>query len=115
MTFVTSFRFEIIQAFFYSTFVFHIGMAIILSNRFSCLYYELELSNVILERTMQERTVELKRQTRIAVQTSEAKSQFLAIMSHELRTPLNTIIGFAEIELNKSKDNESKDNITRVQ
>ena len=29
-------------------------------------------------------------------------------MSHELRTPLNTIMGIAEIELSKQKDNEER-------
>ena len=45
---------------------------------------------------------------------SRAKSDFLAAMSHELRTPLNTIIGFSEIEFNKSGKNETKDNISRI-
>jgi len=46
---------------------------------------------------------------------SRAKSDFLAAMSHELRTPLNTIIGFSEIELNKSSaQNETANNIDRI-
>jgi len=45
---------------------------------------------------------------------SQAKTDFLAAMSHELRTPLNTIIGFSEIELDKSPLNETKDNVTRI-
>jgi signal transduction histidine kinase/CheY-like chemotaxis protein len=39
-----------------------------------------------------------------AESASEAKSHFLANMSHEMRTPLNAIIGFAEMELGKEKD-----------
>lgn len=33
----------------------------------------------------------------MAIQSSEAKSQFLAIMSHEIRTPLNAILGMLTV------------------
>jgi signal transduction histidine kinase/CheY-like chemotaxis protein len=44
----------------------------------------------------------------VAESASEAKSHFLANMSHEMRTPLNAIIGFAELELGKEKEENSK-------
>ena len=46
-------------------------------------------SRKVIERTLQEKNVELER-------ANQAKDRFLASMSHELRTPLNGIIGFAE-------------------
>ncbi len=46
-----------------------------------------------IERTLQEKTLELER-------ANQAKDRFLASMSHELRTPLNAILGFAQLLAN---------------
>jgi len=89
--------------FVYSAFVVQIGMAFSLSQRFSGMYKRLEESNSMLEIAVQERTVELERQTEIAIQANRAKSQFLATMSHEIRTPLNAVIGLSEIVLRRGK------------
>lgn len=43
------------------------------------------------------RTKELERQTALAQEANQAKSQFLANMSHELRTPLTAIIGYSSV------------------
>jgi signal transduction histidine kinase/CheY-like chemotaxis protein len=54
-------------------------------------------TNIILERTVRERTAALQVQTRAAEAAAKAKSDFLSNMSHEIRTPLNAIIGMTEI------------------
>ena len=54
-------------------------------------------ANVVLEKTVQERTAELQVQTRTAQVAARAKGEFLARMSHEIRTPLNAIVGMAHV------------------
>jgi len=49
--------------------------------------------------------MEEMRRAEIAEESNKAKSRFLATMSHEMRTPMNSIIGFAELALDKP-DNE---------
>jgi signal transduction histidine kinase/CheY-like chemotaxis protein len=50
-----------------------------------------------LQELVDSRTRELERQTEIAEEANQAKSQFLANMSHELRTPLTAIIGYSSV------------------
>jgi signal transduction histidine kinase/CheY-like chemotaxis protein len=54
-------------------------------------------TNILLEKTVRERTAALEVQTRAAEAAAKAKSDFLSNMSHEIRTPLNAIIGMTEI------------------
>jgi len=100
--------------FIYSIFVVLIGMAFTLSQRFSGMYKRLEQSNTRLEIAVQERTMELEKQTEIAVNASQAKSKFLASVSHEIRTPLNAVIGLSEIELRKNLPESSRDSIVQI-
>jgi signal transduction histidine kinase/ActR/RegA family two-component response regulator len=54
-------------------------------------------TNMMLERTVRERTADLEVQKKAAEEAAKAKSEFLSNMSHEIRTPLNAIIGMTEI------------------
>jgi signal transduction histidine kinase len=108
------FFYSSLRLFLYSTFVFHIVMAFTLSNRFSGMYNRLEKSNIILETAVQQRTEELKKQTEIALEASQAKSRFLATMSHEIRTPLNAVIGLAQIELHDELPEKTRSNIKEI-
>jgi len=104
-----------ISLFPYSVFVVYIGMVFTLSKRFSGMYEQLEKSNTMLEIAVHERTLELERQTEIAIQANHAKSQFLATMSHEIRTPLNAVIGLSEIELRDRLSDSSRENLIQIQ
>ncbi|MDP3336765.1 MAG: ATP-binding protein [Rhodoferax sp.] len=59
------------------------------------------LSNIserkLLDRSLEERNLELENARKVAEMANRAKSDFLSSMSHELRSPLNSVLGFAQL------------------
>ncbi len=56
------------------------------------------LRDISVRKAIEAEATEARRQ---AEQAAEAQGQFLATMSHELRTPLNSVLGFADIILDR--------------
>jgi len=64
----------------------------LLADRLKGTYESLLKHNEVLDDRVGERTRELERVRREAVEASESKTAFLALASHEIRTPLGAII-----------------------
>jgi PAS domain S-box-containing protein len=72
-----------------------VGVAML--NEVDCIAFVLDITERRGLEELRVRSAELEAQNERVQESSRLKNEFLANMSHELRTPLNSIIGFADI------------------
>ena len=75
----------------------------------------LEAHQATLEKTIADRTAELRVATEKAESANEAKSSFLATMSHEIRTPMNAIINMTALSLETTLTRKQHQYLTIVE
>ena len=67
--------------------------------------HRLRVANIMLEKAVKERTIELEKTNIRLAQANTSKNRFLAHVSHEIRNPMNGIVGLAHLLIH---DNSSE-------
>ena len=79
--------------------------------------YQLQLEELVVQRTLQIETLnhELLARVRDAESANRAKSIFLSTMSHELRTPLNAVVGLTGLLADAPLGRRQRDYADKIQ
>ncbi|MGB0983577.1 MAG: two-component regulator propeller domain-containing protein [Saprospiraceae bacterium] len=102
---------------FWATWWFRLlALALIVGSISAFIYQrfrEAKRQNIYLEKVVEERTREIKKQKQLVEERSRFKEQFFSNVSHELRTPLNGIIGLSHL-MERTKLSEVQRQFTNV-
>ena len=85
-------------------------------DRFCAGLIALAALGILIYYRFQLKTRMMRLQLEKAVETSQAKSDFLSRMSHEIRTPMNAIIGLTHLALMSEEATPAlKENLTKIE